>query len=39
LPDLRYGAWMGQQQQQQQQEPQQQQQRGERFPNMRGPRG
>jgi uncharacterized circularly permuted ATP-grasp superfamily protein len=25
LPDLRYGAWMGQQQQQQQQEPQQQQ--------------
>jgi uncharacterized circularly permuted ATP-grasp superfamily protein len=26
LPDLRYGAWMGQQQQQQQQEPQQQQQ-------------
>ena len=24
LPDLRYGAWMGQQQQQQQQQPQQQ---------------
>jgi uncharacterized circularly permuted ATP-grasp superfamily protein len=28
LPDLRYGAWMGQQQQQQQQEPQQQQSKG-----------
>jgi uncharacterized circularly permuted ATP-grasp superfamily protein len=37
LPDLRYGAWMGQQQQQQQQEPQQQQ--SERFPNMCDPRG
>jgi uncharacterized circularly permuted ATP-grasp superfamily protein len=37
LPDLRYGAWMGQQQQQQQQEPQQQQ--SERFPNICDRRG